>query len=161
MTTQAAVAGKSALTAQGTVSVTLTKPHDPDIFYQTRSGLYVHGGFRTRVVRKADLVESAAPLTLRKFVFARSASDLDIEAGLGENHIFTEAEACWVIAEMIGKQEGGTAGDLGNTGKANLFYTPSCVVRVRWDAVDRDWYVNTWTAGDRDWRAGSSAFSRN
>src|ERR1700676_1042191 len=114
MTTQAAVARQSALTAQGTVSVTLTRPHDPDAFYQTRSGLYVHGDFRSRVVRKANLVESAAPLTLRKFVLARNASDADIEEELGENHEFTEAEVCWVIAEMIAKQEGGTAGDLDN-----------------------------------------------
>jgi hypothetical protein len=149
------------LTPLCTVSVTLTKPHDPAAFYRTRSGLYVYGDFRSRVGAKAKPVESAAALTLRRFTLARDASDADIEAGMGENHEFTEAEVCWVIAEMIAKQQNGEAGDLDNTGKANLFYTPSCLVLVYWFADGREWGVDTWSRGDGDWGAGDSAFSRN
>jgi hypothetical protein len=62
---------------------------------------------------------------------------------------------------MIAKQEDGKAGDLDNTGNANLFYTPSWVVHVAWLAVDREWLVDTWLRVGRVWGAGHSAFSRN
>jgi hypothetical protein len=151
----------AALVAKGTVTVALTNPHDPDAFYKTRTGLYVYRDFRDRIVRQAKPTQSASPVTLRSFVLDRDASDKDIEAELGQNHQFSESEVCWVVAEMIGKQEGGTAGDLDNTGKANLLYTPSWVVRVRWLADDCEWFVLTWRRGGLDWDAGNSAFSRN
>jgi hypothetical protein len=148
------------LVAKGTVTVPLTKPHNPDAFYQRRDGLYVFLDFRDRLVRRAKRTQSASPVTLRHFVLERDATDKDIEAELGPNHIFTESEVCWIVAEMIGRQEGGTAGDLDNTGNANLFYTPSCVLLVRWLGVDREWRVRTWPRGGSGWRAGGSAFSR-
>jgi hypothetical protein len=153
----------AALVAKGPVTVALTNPHDPAAFYRTRTGLYVYNDFRERIVRQAKPTQSASPVTLRHFVLERDAPDKDIEDELGPKHtyIFTESEVCWVVAEMIGKQEGGTAGDLDNTGKANLFYTPAWVVFVSWSAVDREWRVDTWRRGGLDWCAGFSAFSRN
>jgi hypothetical protein len=149
------------LVSRGPVTVALTNPHDPDAFYQTRTGLYVYRSFRDRIVRLALPTQSASPVTLRRFVLDRAATDDDIEAELGPNHLFTESEVCWIIVEMIEKQEGGAAGDLNNSGNANQFYTPSCVVFVYWLADDREWLVYTWGRDDFVWGAGDSVFSRN
>jgi hypothetical protein len=155
---------RAALVAKGPITVALTNPHDPGAFYQTRAGLYVHRDFRDRIVRQARPTQSASPVTLKRFVLDRDALDRDIEAELGPNHLhlFTTSELCWIVAEMIGKQEDGTAGDLDNTGKANLFYTPSWVVSVYWSARGREWHVRTWGLDVyHAWDAGDSAFSRN
>lgn len=151
----------AALLAKGPVTVALSKPHDPAAFYQRSAGLYVYDDYRRYIVEETKPTQSASPITLRRFVLDRDASDEDIAAELGPNHVFTESEVCWIVAELIGKQEGGGAGDLDSTGKANLFYTLSWVVYVRWGAVDREWLVGTWRRDDADWYAGVSAFSRN
>ena len=102
MTTSALSA---ALVAKGPVTVALTNPHDPAAFYQTRAGLYVYRDFRDHIVRQAKPTDSASPVTLRRFVLERNASDKEIEDELGANHVFTETEVCWIVAEMIGKQK--------------------------------------------------------
>jgi hypothetical protein len=161
MTTSALSA---ALVAKGTVTVALTKPHDPAAFYRTRAGLYVNSDFRKRILRQAKPTQSASPVTLRHFELGRDIIDKDIEAELGANHEFTETEVCWIIAEMIGKQEGGAAGDLDNTGLFNLFYTPSGVVSVYWHVGTwrvPAWLVLAWLRDGLDWRADRSVFSRS
>jgi hypothetical protein len=151
----------AALLAKGPVTVALAKPHDPAAFYQRSPGLYVYDEYRRYIVEEAKPTQSASPITLRRFVLDRDASDEDIEAELGPNHVFTESEVCWIVAELTGKQEGGAVGDLDNTGKVNLFYTLSWVVGVRWGADGRGWRVDAWGRGGRGWRAGGSVFSRN
>ena len=143
------------------------RPHEPAAFYQTRAGLFVYRDFRDRIVRKAKPTQSAPPVTLHRFILERDAPDenLKIEAELGPNHIFTETEVCWIVAEMIGKQKHGAPGDLDNTINSNLFYTPSWVVDVRWGT--RGWSANALhrddiaTIAGFDWYTGFSAFSRN
>jgi hypothetical protein len=152
----------AALVAKNSVTVALTNPHDPAAFYQTRTGLYLNNqGYRDRIVRKAKSTQSAPPVTLRRFVLERKANDQEIEVQLGPNHVFSETEVCWIVAEMIGKQEGSAAGDLDNTGKFNLFYTPSWVVDVEGSVGGREWFVTTWRRDGRAWYAGNSVFSRN
>jgi hypothetical protein len=158
MTTSALSA---ALVAKGPVTVALTNPHDPAAFYQTRAGLYVYRDFRDRIVQKATPTPSVPPIRLHRFVLERDAPDKDIEAELGPNHVFTETEVCWIVAEMIAKQQKGEPGDLLNNGYANLFYTPAWVVNVGWGAGGREWDVGTWRRVGHVWRAGPSAFSRN
>jgi hypothetical protein len=149
------------LAAKDPVTVALTKPHDPDAFYQTRAELYVSDEFLKRILRQAKPTRSASPVTLRHFVLERDAPDKVIEDKMGPHHVFTETEVCWMIAEMIGKQEGGTAGDLDNTGLFNLFYTPSCVLSVYWHPGACDWLVGAWERDHNAWLAGRSVFSRN
>jgi hypothetical protein len=152
---------RAALVAKGPVTVALTNPHDPDAFYQTHAGLYVYRDFRERIVRKARPTPSVPPIRLHRFVLDRDALDRDIEAELGPNHLFTETEVCWIVAEMIGMHKRGTAGDLDNTMNTNLFYTPFWVVSVYWSARGRGWRVDTWGRDAYAWDAGDSAFSRN
>mgnify|MGYP001618738111 CR=1 FL=1 len=149
------------LILRGSVEVALTKPHNPDEFFQTRTGLYVYDNFGTRVVAKARLTTAASRARLKRFELGQNMTDEQIEMELGPNHNFSDDEVCWVIAEMIGKQPDGEAGELLNNGYANLFYTSSCVVDVRWNADDRYWRVRTWYRGDDTWFAGARAFSRN
>jgi hypothetical protein len=152
-----------ALVAKGTVTVALTKPHDPGNYYQDRAGLYVYDDFHKRILGNANPIASADPATLRRFVLARDASGKEIEAELGTNQEFSETDVCWIIAEMIAKQPNGEPGDLDNSDDmANLFHTPSFVVGVGWDADDRGWDVNAWRRDVGRWGAlGFSAFSRN
>jgi hypothetical protein len=143
------------------VTVALTTPHDPAAFYQTRAGLCVSRHYRDRIVQKATPTQSASPVTLKRLVLERDASDKYIEAKLGANHEFTESEICWIVAEMIGKQKDGEAGDLDNTGHVNLFYTTSGFVLLFWLGDDRGWLVDSWGPGGDAWNGGGSVFSRN
>lgn len=44
-------------------------------------------------------------------------------------------------------------------GWGNLFYFPQCVVNVRWDAGDAEWFVSSWQRGGGEWSAESRVFS--
>lgn len=44
-------------------------------------------------------------------------------------------------------------------GNFNLFYTPSCVVSVRWRRFLGYWDVFTWSRSDGDWSADERVFS--
>ena len=147
------------LVAKGPITVALTKPHDPDAFYQMGAGLYVYRDFRDRIVQKAKPTRSVPPIRLHRFVLERIARHENIEAELGPHHVFTETEVCWIVAEMIGKQKHGAPGDLDNTIESNLFYTPSWVVDVRWGP--RGWSTNALRRDDTILSAGLSAFSLN
>jgi hypothetical protein len=136
---------------------------DLDIFYKTRAGLYVWNDFVSTIVAKAK-VSKKKPTLYKVYGRDLTADALDeaIEKGVGKNHYFEEREVALLVAKMVKKQEGGTAGSLLNNGKANLFYTSSCVVYVRWSADGREWHVGVprRDGGDR-WYAGHRVFSRN
>ena len=142
-----------------TVSTTITETRDPDNFFCDRSGLYVWGDYRNRIVNKAKPVEKGMVLTAKHAELERDATDKDIELALGEDHIWEEGALCAFIAQCISEQEGGKSGVLLNSGYANLFYTSSCVVLVDWDADRRKWYVNTWRRDGNRWSAGDRAVS--
>ncbi len=149
------------LVEKRTVSVALTKPHNPEAFYQKRAGLNVYPDYHRRIVQRANPTRAASPVTLQRFVLDRDSRDEDIEAGFGPSREFTETEVCWIVAEMIGKQEGGATGELNNSGDTNLFYTPPCVVHVHWHTAALWWTVRTWRRGDFVWSKGDFAFFRN
>jgi hypothetical protein len=147
------------LIPRGTVTVTLKERHNPDRFYQTRSDLFVQPDFRTQIVAKANLSEAGASFNLKYADLGRNAVDREIEEKLGKGHIWSETQICAIVADFIDKQPKGEDGTLLNGGAANLFYTSSCVVDVRWYADDREWDVNVWSRGNDRWNADSRVFS--
>jgi hypothetical protein len=140
-------------------SITTKADHDPDSFYRDRHGLYVWGAMRKLVVAKAKPMQVGTTFRLNIADLGKRAADEQIESALSEGHLFEESAVCAIIAELIGQQPEDRAGVLLNNGYANLFYTGSCVVRVYWDAGDRQWDVSAWKRGGRGWSAGRRVFS--
>ncbi len=143
----------------GTTTIALGERHDPDVFYHTRSGLYVWDDFRARVVTKAKPSEAGTTFKVDRFELMRDLTDAEIELPLPKNHFFDETVVCAVIAGLIARQANGEEGLLMNNGRANLFYTGSYVVRVDWDAGRRLSSVDTYRRDVIRWRAGLRVFS--
>lgn len=134
--------------------------HDPQAFYQTRTGLWVSDEFRSRILSRARSVKKLAATVGKSYDLAQEAYDRKITPKLPEGHAFDESEVCARIAAMIQKQPKGEAGDLLNNGYANLFYVAGCVVHVRWCADDWEWYVSVSELDDGYWYVGPRVFSR-
>jgi hypothetical protein len=156
---EAAIRGMMILIARDQVSITLDDRRDPGAYFQTRSGLYVYGDFRSGVVSKAGPVAIGTSYKLDAADLGQDASDEAIESALSKDHIFAESPVCAIIAQLIAKQANGEEGTLLNNGYANLFYTSSFVVDVYWDSGRGEWRVDTWGRGDRGWGAGHRVFS--
>lgn len=139
--------------------VRISELHDPGAYFQTRSGLYVYGDFRSGVVSKASPVAIGTSYKLDAADLGQDASDEAIESALSKDHIFAESPVCAIIAQLIAKQANGEEGTLLNNGYANLFYTSSFVVDVRWRSGDGKWGVYTWKRFDSEWDAGPRVFS--
>jgi hypothetical protein len=133
--------------------------HNPDVYYKTRSGLYVWDDFRNRIVAKATPVAADTKYSVAVSDLTKNATDEEIEDSLPTDHLFDESAVCAIVATMIEKQKNGEPGDLENTGYVNLFYTSSFVVYVRWHSVYREWYVGTWSRDDYGWNAGYRVLS--
>lgn len=133
-------------------SVTLSAKREPDAYYQTREGLWVHGGFRSLVASKAEPVEVGATFKVNEDELGEAMTDAEIEAGLPKRHLFDESAVSAIAAELI---ESGTL----DKAKWYLLYTSSCIVSVQWDRVDRTWSVRVWARDDRRWHAGACTLS--
>jgi len=153
------VEAKLTLISLDPTTVTLLADHNPDEFFQARSGLWVSGDFRRLVVAKAQPSKAGVSFKLNRHTLAKNLTDREIEAALPASHLFDETQVCAIVADFIAEQEGGKAGTLLNDGRANLLYTASRVVRVIWNAVYREWIVDTWTRDDRQWNAEFQVFS--
>jgi hypothetical protein len=129
-----------------------------DEFFRTRPGLWVDPDFRHLVVVNAQEC-GAREVKPKHFDLPRVMTDAEIEAELGDNHLFDEVQVCETVATLIEKQEGGKEGKLLNNGYVNLFYLASCVVDVRWYAGNRGWNVDMWPRGVDGWSAGGRVFS--
>jgi hypothetical protein len=149
---------KTLLVPQGTTDITLTEDHNPDEFFQTRPGLYVWNDFHSRMTIKARPSAKSTSFKVNSFKLTKDATDKQIETALPENHLFDETTLCAVIATLVSKQPNGEDGTLLNNGYANLFYTRSCVVRVRWRSGSRLWRVGAWLRVDCGWGAGCRVF---
>ena len=152
------VEGQLLLAPRSKVSL-VSGVHNPDVFYQTRSGLYVWDDFRSRIVAKAKPVAADTKCSVAVSELTKDATDEEIEGALPTEHLFDESAVCAIVAAMIEKQKNGEPGDLLNNGYANLLYTSSCVVSVYWNAGDRRWLVFAWYRGDDGWRAGRRVLS--
>lgn len=140
------------------IDLKVAKSFDPKKYFKDGKGLWVSSSFEERIRDKAPTVATAQKFELSSFTLLKNSSDKDIEAALPEKHIFSESEVCAVVAALIDKQPKGKEGALLNNGYANLFYTASFVVHVRWDSDDGHWHVSTWSRG-YDWHADSRVFS--
>jgi len=147
------------LAPKGVMTITLDERHNPDAFYQTRSGLCVLGDFLSRIVARAKSSEVGMTFKVEGFDLQQDLTGTEINAALPKGHLFDETQVCAVIGGLIAKQPNGEKrGALINNGYANLFYTPSCVVVVHRLASYGEWHVvtfgrNCW------WGAGRRVFS--
>ena len=118
----------AALVAKGPVTVALTTLHDPHVFYKTHAGLYGCTATSATVsFGRPSRLCPASPVTLKRFVRPGArcltwtrTSKPSWDATTSSRKL----EVCWIVAEMIAKQKNGEAGDLDNTGYANLFLHP-------------------------------------
>jgi len=141
------------------LSLTLAERHDPGTYYQTRTGLWVYGGFKDHIVSKAKSTKAGISFKVNVDDLGHDATDEEIENSLPKKHLFDESAVCAIVAEMISKQPNGEPGDLENIGRVNLLYTSSCVVVVNWGGDYREWNVNTWGRDVHRWNAGNRVLS--
>lgn len=142
---------------QKVIEVKVLEKHVPNEFFQDRKGLWVGSGFENNIRDKAEPTEVGTEFKVSSFELVEDLNDEQIEKLLPEKHLLSESEVCAIIAGLIEKQPKGEDGVLLNTGYANLFYTPSRVVRVHWHGGG--WDVGVWDRGGGTWLAGSRVFS--
>lgn len=151
------LAGELILT-ESPKSKPVPEPVGLDAFFKTREGLWVSDSFRNLVVAKVSPGVGRAVATKSKKL-DHNMTDEQIEAMLGDGHIFGDAVLCDTLKKMIQEQWGGKKGRLLNNGYANLLYLGSCVVRVYWCADFLEWRVIAWRRDDVRWGAGLQVFS--
>ena len=147
------------LAPKGVMTITLDERHNPDAFYQTRSGLCVLGDFLSRIVARAKSSEVGMTFKVEGFDLQQDLTGTEIDAALPKGHLFDETQVCAVIGGLIAKQPNGERGALINNGYANFFYTGSYVVHMDWSAGHRRWRVDTRERGGCGWFAGTRVFS--
>lgn len=133
-------------------AVELTTRHDPRKFYQTRAGLYVWSGFVNWVVAAA--APSEAGRTFKKtsaWKLTKNATGKTLMTARPKD-VWTATDFCAWLSVKLAAQPNGEAGELLNTGWANLFLVEGVnsearVVGVRWNSVRREWHVGAWALG--------------
>lgn len=138
------------------IVVKVEKEIIPKEFFQDREGLFIYSGFEENIRDKAETVPAGAEYKLSSFELEKGMYDEEIEKELGDKHLFSETDVCAIVAGLIEKQSKGEEGVLLTNGYANLFYTSSRVVVVRWGGGR--WSVGGWYREDR-WDAGYRVFS--
>lgn len=154
---------------KGTITLELLKQVNPKIeltidsavsaseYFTTREGLWVSSGFTERVLR--SITPSKSEQVIESWELLQDAADPNIELALENTNVFNTGDVCSIVATLIEKQKKGEEGTLDNSGKWNLFYTPTCVVFVGWYSSDGEWNVSAWRRGGSGWRAGNRVFS--
>jgi len=142
--------------AQATVPAR-TKPFNAAEFYQTGTGLYIHGIFADRLDLNArQTVDSAPERPYVASLLKANAYAKDIRKELPETHLSTLED----IAGLIEAQPNGKSGFLLNNGHANIFYVEGkngevFAVLVSWDSDGRYWFVCDWRLDEGGfWIAG-------
>ncbi len=119
-------------------------------WHQARKDAQESGELPERAANKAAKVNT--------FDLPRSMHTSEIESELGPDHLFDKTQVRGIIAGLIAEQPNGEEGTLLNNGIANLFYTSSCVMDVRWPVGGREWIVNAWIRNPLGQVAGARAF---
>jgi len=143
-------------------TATLDKRHVPAEFWRDTDeapARRVWGTFATTVVARAKPREPSSVVKVPYANLSRATTVRDILAypGVGD---FDPTNLSALIAEMIGQQPNGEAGNLLNDGRGNLFPCGSVLVVVDWSDFDRRWDVVDWSPGG-EVRAGRRVFSGN
>ena len=133
------------------------KKFDPTEFFKNREGLYVWSSFKDNILDKAKTIEKESEFKISSYDLVKFGNDEEIEKELPEKHLFSETDVCALIASLIEKQPKGEEGTLQNNGYANLFYTSSHVVVVRWSGGE--WSVYDWYRRDGRWGGGPRVFA--
>jgi len=145
----------SILIPRETITLTLSQRYDPSAFYHKPRGLHVFESFRNRVVVNAKAIDAGTSYRLVIHDLGRDVTEEEIEAALSQSHFFDETAVCAIAEELIGKQLRGGKGHLQHTGRANLFYLPSCVADVSWYDADREWGAYAWSRFGGRWFVGA------
>lgn len=143
--------------AEKEIVIPISKTHNPKEFFTTKKGLYVYRSFTENIVDKSEEIKKDRDMKVSSFDLVESSTDEHIEESLPKDHLFSESDVCAVVADLISKQPKGEKGILLNNGYANLFYTSSRVVLVRWHGFE--WRVIGWFRDDCSWVAGYRVFS--
>lgn len=143
--------------AKGEIEILIGSPLDPKEFFKNGEGLRVWSGFEERLLKKVKQLKGPLEFKLETNDLVQNANDKQIEESLGGDINFKESELCAILAHLISEQPKGKKGLLLNDGNWNLFYTPSCVVRVYW--LGGGWFVRAWGRDDGAWLAGGRVFS--
>ena len=128
--------------------VNLSEVHYPATFWcdtDETPARRIWGSFATTVVANAKPREpSGVKVRYAGVSRATTVREILTAPGVGD---FNPTDLSAVIAEMVGKQPHGEAGDLLTDGRGNLFTCGSVLVRVGWDAISRYWFVDDWAPG--------------
>jgi len=138
------------------IKLPIEKAIEPQEFFQTGNNLYVYDDFKSCILKNAKRSYEKS-YSLESFDLERRSSDEEIEEVLGKDHLFSETDVCAIVAELISKQSKGQKGTLQHNGYANLFYTKSFVVAVRWRGSH--WGVYAWDRDEDGWYSGGRVFS--
>src|SRR3989338_1331668 len=122
------------------IELTISARRDPNDYYQTRAGLWVHDVFRNLVVANAKPVDAGTVFKVSESEIVEHLMDAHIKAALPKNHLFDKSAACAIVAEMI--EAGRFDKKLGY-----VLYTASCIVDVGWDVDSQRWSIFTWDRG--------------
>ena len=135
-----------------TKSAPETTGQSPDEFFVTGPGLLVSETFNRLVpvppqpsvavgTTHIDLIGLADEIDKGKF-FKNTFYDMQVEARLGEKHLFENGSLRATLQKFIEKQWNGENGELLNNGSLNLFFTSVCVVEVSRGARYAGWYCD-------------------
>ena len=139
------------------IEVAVEGPLDAKEYFQDRKGLYVYSSFKDKVLGKIESAHGKSEYKIESLDLLRDATDEQIELSLGNKNTFEAFEVADLISALIEKQKNGEDGLLLTNGYANLFYTPACVVDVRW--YGSGWDVDAYDRDDYGWVAGYRVFS--
>ncbi len=118
---------------------------DEDLFYQTKNGLCVLGGFRKRFGSSFRKTDSAPEQSNVALELKGNSYEKIIELGFPKRHLTSFGD----IAALIKMQWGGKSGILRTDSLGNIFYVEGkfgqvFVVKVYWPTNDCYWGVEGW-----------------
>ncbi|GEM_PF-1400464 len=122
---------------------------DEDLFYQTKNGLCVLGGFRKRFGSSFRKTDSAPEQSIVALELKGNSYEKIIELGFPKRHLTSFGD----IAALIKMQWGGKSGILITNGNGNVFFVQDIngevfVAGIGWDSASLSWIVLYWSLNE-------------